>query len=489
MQDKNHDNFFDEKTAEKSPEETLMKMVEQEGDKQNVDIEPGSKVTGTVVSIGKEFVHVKLGQKEEAVMKVEEVTDSDGSLLVKEGDTLVAFVSSADDEGIVITKSLSGRKAKTQELVDFMKNAVPVEGKVTGVNKGGFNVNILGRKAFCPFSHIDLKYVDEPNQYLMKSFSFVISRVESRGRNIVLSRLPLLEKDLSVRLEELEKGSSDKTVYNGTISKITKYGLFVNLGDFEGLVHVSEVSWDRTDDLKNNFSVGQTVQCIIKGVERKEPLRNSKISLSIRDMQDNPWSSVTERIKIGDTIEGTITHLTSFGAFVQLFPGVEGLIHISELSWSKKVRHPSEVVAKGQAVSVTIISIDKQKQSINCSLKDLESNPWKLALDKYPMGSTVKGIVASEAKYGFFIDLDEDITGLLAHARVAKEKKNTIKKGDEIEVTVDDIDVEAHRMSLSYGIEPELDATAAKEYMASQKSKPASEFGELLKAAMQKKEN
>lgn len=491
MKDKRYDDFFDEKKDSEDPEKQLMAMVNTEEKETRPELKAGSKVSGTVLRIGHDHIFVELGQKHEAAIKKEEFSDAEGALSVKPGDTISAFIISTANDEIILSKSLSGHKAQTSELVEAMKNRIPVTGKVTGVNKGGFNVTVMGKKAFCPVSHIDLKYVGEPNSYLMRSFDFIVTRVESRGRNIVLSRLPLLEKDMVVRLEEIETAAREKKVLTGTISKIADFGLFVDLGDFEGLVHVSEASWDHIDKLDTVFSVGQSIEFVVLRVERKEPIRNSKISLSIKLAGVNPWTDISGKIKVGSSVSGTITRLTSFGAFVQLIPGIEGLIHISELSWGRRVRHPGDVVAEGQAVNVTILSVDEKKRNIACSLKDINSNPWNTITEKFSVGSLVKGTIASDTKYGFFIDLDENITGLLTHGKIAKDKKGSLKKGDTVEVSIDEIDIESQRISLSYGMESHAPADeTAKQALAKMNApgkKPSSEFGSLLKAAMEKK--
>ncbi len=489
MEDKRYDDYFDEKTTESTPEEKLMAMVDTVEKPPVKELKAGEMASGTVQSIGKEFVFVDVGFRNEAVIKKLEMCDSEGNVTVKAGDIVEAFVVSTENDEIVMSKTLSGRKAKTRELVEAMKAEVPIEGKVTGINKGGFNVTIMGRKAFCPFSQIDLKHVDDPNTYLSKLLPFVITRVEGRGRNIVLSRHPILEKDLSGRFDELVKNSENKTVIKGTVSKVAAFGLFVSLGDVEGLVHISEVSWDRAENLNQSFKAGQGVECVVLGVERKEPLRNSKISLSIRMVGENPWENLNGKLSVGSVVEGTVTRLTTFGAFVQLLPGIEGLIHISEMSWSRKVRHPSDVVKEGDTVRVSILAVDEQKRSVSCSLKDITDNPWSSVAEKYPVGSKVKGTVAGKTKYGFFIDLDEEITGLLVNSNIGKNKKDSIKKGDIIEVDVDGITIESQRMALSYELEKAVIQSA---YTADSKKqqavkKPRSEFGAMLLAAMENK--
>lgn len=495
MQDKNYDDFFDEKTIDESPQEKLMTLVDTAKTGSSVQLKAGAITKGTIHSIGKEFIFVDIGQKNEAVIKNTEFLDNEGNIAVKIGDTVTAYIISTNNDEIVMSRSFKILKAGTKDLINAMKDKIPIEGKVTGINKGGFNVTIMGKKAFCPFSHINLKYVNEPNKYLSKMFEFVITKVENRGRNIVLSRLPLLEKDLEEKIDALEKHISEKTIITGIVSKISKFGLFVDLGDVEGLVHVSEVSWERAQTLADSFIVGQKIDCVILKIEKTEPLRNSKISLSIRMAGENPWKNISEKLQTGSLVEGTIQRLTKFGAFVQLLPGIEGLIHISEMSWGKRIRHPSDVVSEGQNVKVTILSIDEEKRSVSCSLKDIGGNPWKSITEKYPVGSKTAGTISSETKYGFFVDLDEDITGLLVHSKINKSKKGTFKKGDTIEVDVEEIDIENCRISLSYGLageQPKEDNynNHKKELKAPKMeahAKSSSEFGDLLKAAMNKK--
>jgi len=489
MKDKNYDNYFDEKTAEETPQEKLMTMVDTVEKQPIKEYKAGEKATGTVLSVGREYVFVDVGMKNEAMIKKMEFCDNDGSVRIKTGDTVEAFIVSTKNNEVVMSKSLASRKAGTKELVEAMKSGIPVEGKVTGINKGGFNVTVMGKKAFCPFSHMDLKFVDDPNTYLLKKCPFIISRVENRGKNIVLSRLPLLEKNIGEQFDELEKGIVKKTVHTGTINKVADFGLFVDLGGVEGLVHISEISWDRADNLKQSFDVGQSVECVILSIERNEPLRNSKVSLSIRMVGENPWEDITDKLSVGSSVEGTITRLTTFGAFVKLLPGIEGLIHVSEMSWGRKVRHPSDIVSEGDTVKVTLLAIDKDKRSVSCSLKDIADNPWNDVDQKYPVGSNVSGKVVSKTKYGYFIDLDENITGLLVHNNIGDDKKGSIKKGDTIEVTIGEINVEAQRISLSYGM---VDTVADTSYKQESKKSTGggnstSEFGAMLLAAMGKK--
>jgi small subunit ribosomal protein S1 len=497
MFDKKHDDFFDENKNSVTPEKELLTMIDRYDKPLAKNVEVGTKVSGKILSIGKQYAFVDINAKNEAMIKIEELMDEHSAFIKNAGDAIEAYIVSATHSEIMLSTVLSNRdknsRTSLSELVSAMKNKVPVEGKVTGINKGGFNVRIMGEKAFCPVSQMDLKYVEDQTKYLNASLPFVITRITEGGRNIVVSRIPLLEQDMMNSLDDLKKGIDAKTMYQGAISRITPFGLFVDIGEVEGLVHISEVSWERANDLAGSFSPGQKVECVIVGIERKEPLRFSKISLSLKQVGANPWTEVSALFQPGQSVEGKITRCANFGAFVQLSPGIEGLIHISEMSWGKRVRHPSDVVAEGQAVRVTILSIDEKKREISCSLKDLDADPWKNIDQKMPVGSTVSGTVAQHSRFGYFVDLADGVTGLLPFANVAADKKETIKVGSSLDAVIETVDNEKRRISLSYGtIEVKQQASEVREYLNTQakpleKTPPQSEFAEALKTALRKK--
>ncbi len=497
MQDKKDDNFFDETKHDEASDQDLMNMIEMHDAPQNVEIKPGQKASGPVVNVGSEYVFIDIGAKNEAMIALAEMKDKEGNVTVKPGDVVEAYIVSVENDEIAMSKSLSARKAGVSDLIDAMKSKVPVQGKVTGINKGGFNVNVMGQRAFCPVSHIDVKYVDDPNVYLTKTLDFIIERVTEGGRNIVLSRLPLLEEDLQKVLDELVESSKEKKVYKGKITKIADFGLFVDVEGVEGLVHISEVSWERAEKLSESFQVGQEVDVVVLKVEKRDRVKNSKVSLSMKHVYDDPWTKVSDTFSVGDSVQGTITRLTNFGAFVQLIPGVEGLIHISEMSWAGRVRHPSDVVSESDTVRVSIIGIDQEKHSISCSLKDKSEDPWITVPEKLPVGATVKGTVASQTRYGFFVDLTDGVTGLLVHQNIASDKKGEVKVGEEVEVNIQSLDLEQRRIGLTMGT---VESSAveqdeeARKYIKKQTKpsgtggSPKSEFGEMLKQALSKKQ-
>lgn len=491
MRDKDHDDFFDEEDGQKQAESALLDMIDAQSDVVVEEVEAGQKVEGAVLTIGSEYVFVDIGAKNEAMMPIGEVSDKEGVISVNPGDTVEAYVVSTKNDEILLSKSLSGHKASKSELADAMKSQLPVHGKVTGINKGGFNINLMGHRAFCPMSHIDTKFTEDPNVHLSKSYDFVISRITDGGRNVVVSRLPLLQKDIDKQIDEIAENIAEKKVYPGTISRIADFGLFVDLGGVEGLVHVSEVSWERAQDLKKSFSVGQKVECIVLRVEKGKTLRETKIGLSMKQALADPWTTIDSKFSVGQAVDGKVTRLANFGAFVEIAPGIEGLVHVSEMSWGTRVNHPSDVVKAGQDIRVTILGIDTEKRTVSCSLKDVSEDPWNGIEGRFPVGSKAQGTIASKTKFGYFVDVAEGVTGLLVFGNIADDKKDSVKVGEQLEVSVDSVDTERRRMSLSYGVsgarQQTADAEAYMEKQAETQTPASSEFGEMLKAALTKK--
>ena len=493
MQDKN-DNFFDDITNVDQSSDQLMKMIENYDKKIITDIKVGTKVHGTVNRIGSEFVFIDIGSKNEALMKINEFPSENETPEVKIGDKITAFVISNNNEETILSKSLGGQSAAIQDVLDAMESKIPVQGKVTGVNKGGLNVKIMGHKAFCPISQIDTKFTSDVNTYLGKTYDFVISRVTEGGRNIVLSRIPLLEQNIETKIDSLKETIADHRVYRGKIARITDFGLFIDMGDFEGLVHISEVSWERAENLNESFSIGQDVEYVILNIEKKQPLRNSKISLSLKQVLDNPWTNISHTISIGQSVQGKVTRITNFGAFVEVAPGVEGLVHISEMSWGKRIHHPSEVVQEGSQVCVNVLNIDTTKKTISLSLKDISNDPWKDVETRFAVGSEVNGIVSKKTKFGYFIDLADAVTGLLVFSNIVSDKKDTLKDGDQVTVFIESVDRENRRISLSLGMKDARQHQAdVSEFIKKQQKEPenskgsSSDFGAALMAALKKR--
>jgi len=490
--------FKAEETNLSEDQKKQMEMMENiETPKDSIEF--GAEVTAKVVSISGDSVFVDISLKNEAILAKSEVTDAEGVVTVKEGDEIKLFVISVSADEVLVSKSLKKGKATKQMLRLMVEKAIPVEGRVTGMNKGGFNVTILGKKAFCPFSAIDLVYPENPVDYMGKDFEFIIARIENRANNIVLTRLPLLSGDLSETFETLDAAAESGDPVTGVVTRTTNFGAFVDLGGVEGLVHVSELTWDRDEQTEEIVKTGQKISVKVLKVERKESLRDSRISLSMKRLEEDPWQSKVAKLSAGDKVEATVSRIVGFGAFVRLFAGVEALIRTSDMSW-ERVRKPSDVVKKDQKLEVTIVNIDLENRKIDCSIKDDANDPWADASEKYAVGTKVTGTVADQKEYGFFVDLDDSITGLLPNRRIAKEKIGSVSKGDSIEVTIDTLDLETRKIALSYGDVPEYqprtggkssggsNSDAAK-YMKEQEAKAnsgESEFAFMLKNAFKK---
>jgi len=475
MVDKKHDGFFDEETAEDRKSTELMNMLGGY-DKKLKTFSAGEKVTGKVTRIGTEYVYVDIGAKNEALIKAAELSGDE----VKVGDTVGGFIVSDKDGETIVSKSVGsgGGTADLSALREALDARMPVQGKVTGVSKNGLIVKIMGHRSFCPVSQIDVRYTSDVNEYLNKSLDFVITSIKEGGKNIVVSRVPLFEAGLEDQFKKFADAAGSNKVFKGKISKVAEFGLFVEIGGLEGLVHISEVSWQRAQNLSESFTVGQEVEFVVLKVERKDTLRNSKISLSIKQALEDPWKKVADGITVGETISGKVTRLADFGAFVEVIPGVEGLIHVSEMAWGRRVHHPSEIVSPGQDVKVTVLGIDNNKKSISLTLKDMASDPWNGIEEKLAVGADVPGTVARKAKFGYFIDLFEGVTGLLVFSRMAADKKDSLKPGDAVTVQVESIDIEARRVALSMGISDDHKVTEeTKQYLKKQNEKPEKNSG------------
>ncbi len=341
----------------------------------------GQMVKGRVVSISAGSVFLDLGGKSEGVLEREELLDKDGELSVKIGDSIEARVVEMDGPaGCVVLRRGIAKGADASEALQGVYDAgIPVEGLVTALNKGGLEVEVAGMRAFCPISQIDARFVEDANHYVGQKFQFKITRLEQgRGKNpnIVLSRRKLLEEENAAQAAVLRETLREGLVVKGTVTTLKDYGVFVDIGGIEGMLHISELGHGRVGHPSEVLSVGQQIDVKVVKIEgavgnRKE----ERISLSIKALHDSPWENVGSMFKEGQKVRGTVVRLQPFGAFVELAPGVEGLVHISELGAGRRLNHPREVLAEGAAVEVTILSIDLAQQRISLSMKSPEELP------------------------------------------------------------------------------------------------------------------
>lgn len=455
----------------------------------------GDKVSGPIIGMSGDNLFVDVGAKIDGIADRTEFLGEEGELTVAEGDTVELYVTAVKADAIHLSKAISG-PAGAAVLEEAFNAKLPVEGKVLATRKGGFDVEVSKRRVFCPVSQIDTKFVEDPEEYVGKTFSFAIIKFEQRGRNIVVSRRALLEQEQQAARDEFLKTVNEGDLLDATVTRLTKFGAFAELAaGVEGLIHVSELSWSRIAEPDEAVSVGDTVRVKLLNVEtdKKGQLR---ISLSAKQVQENPWTRVESELTAGEVREGKVVRLTPFGAFVEVLPGIDGLVHVSEMSYTKRVHKPEDVVAVGDTVSVKIKSIDLASRRLSLSMRDAEGDPWADVEERFPAGSEVEGTVESSSDFGLFINIAPGITGLMPKSMMAKANKEAnlgaLKSGDKVEVTVSQLRTAERKITLApKGVEASEDTS----WKAHRKSKPAKaeqqgsfgSLGSLLQEALNKK--
>ena len=445
-------NQFDDENSEEK-EQSFAAMLEAYSPGADADMGVGDKVSGKIVSIGRDSVFVDTGTKIDGVVDKSELLDENGEITLAEGDMLELYVVALSDEEIKLSKALSGIGGLNM-LKEAYEKAAPVEGKISETCKGGVRVEVLQRKAFCPVSQIDINYVENPSDYVGQTFNFLITTFEENGRNIVLSRRALLAREQEKARKEFYQTLNIGTTMDGTVTRIMPYGAFVQLSlGVEGMVHISEMNWSKSAKPESLVNVADTVRVKVIGIEPDQKPGLLKISLSMKQLTEDPWNSAGEQFREGDKIQGTVTRCANFGAFVELAPGIEGLVHISEMSYEKRVLKPEDVVTSGETVSVMIKEVDLEKRRLSLSIRDAEGDPWVDIAEKYTIGQAVKGILEKKEKFGYFINLEPGITGLLPKSYLNKADKpaelEKLKEGDAIAVIIEAIKQGERKVTLT----------------------------------------
>ncbi len=410
----------------------------------------GEIVRGTVLSVNKDFVIVDIKYKSEGQIPVQEFIDLEGAVTVKAGDEIDVYVENREnDNGLVeLSKEKADRLKIWDEIAEACENEELVEGVITARVKGGLTVDI-GVKAFLPGSQVDLRPVRNLEKYIGQRFHFKVIKFNKKRGNIVLSRRALLEKQRealkSQTLNKLEVGM----VVDGIVKNITEYGAFIDLGGIDGLLHITDMSYARVNHPSELFEVGQEVKVKVL----KYDADRERVSLGLKQNSEDPWMNIEARYAIGQRVKGKVVSLTDYGAFIELEGGVEGLIHISEMSWTKRVKHPSKVLSLGDEVEAQILEIDSRGKRISLGMKQIEQNPWDVLASTYPVGTKVKGVVRNITNFGIFIGIEDGIDGLchvtdLSWSHKVKHPQDIFKKGDEVEAVVLNIDAEKERFSL-----------------------------------------
>ncbi|MEW6271229.1 MAG: 30S ribosomal protein S1 [Thermodesulfobacteriota bacterium] len=413
-------------------------------------VKPGEVVKGRVVQIANGLVTVDIGYKSEGQIPINEFRDRDGHVEVNVGDEVdVYFEASEGETGAVSLSRAKAEQVKVWRDVEQAYNeGVPIEGLIVGKVKGGLKVDI-GVAAFLPGSHADLRPTRNLDRFIGQKGRFAILKFNRSRGNVVVSRRAVLERERSALKEETLRVLEEGIILEGAVKNITDYGAFVDLGGLDGLLHITDMSWGRISHPSEVINVGDQVKVVVL---KYDPERE-RVSLGMKQIMPDPWTTAAERYPIGMRIRGKVVSITDYGAFVELEKGVEGLIHVSEMSWTKRVTHPSKVLELGAEVEVQVLDVDPNNRRISLGLKQVAPNPWELVRVNHPTGSHITGKVKSITDFGIFVGVDDGIDGLvhisdLHWTKKIKHPSEVYKKGDEIEAVVLGVDVENERISL-----------------------------------------
>ncbi len=414
------------------------------------NIAEGEVVKGTVLKVTDSEVIVDVGYKSEGIIGVQEFLDENGQVTVQPGDIVDVLLERTEDrDGYVV---LSREKAEKMKIWDDVEKAFAekkvVIGRVIERIKGGLAVDI-GVRAFLPGSQVDVRPVRNLDALRNQELRMRVIKVNKKRGNIVLSRKVLLEEENAEKKKHTLETLAEAKVLRGVVKNITDYGAFIDLGGIDGLLHITDMSWGRVGHPSELFKVNDEIDVIVL----KYDPATERVSLGYKQLSADPWSAVTDRYPVSARVSGKVVSLTDYGAFVELEPGVEGLIHVSEMSWSKRVKHPSKILNVGDTVEALVLGLDPQARRISLGLKQIGSNPWQELAERYPVGSRIVGKVRNLTEFGAFVEVEEDIDGLIhisdmSWSKRVKHPSEVLKKGDKVEAVVLNIDAENQRLSL-----------------------------------------
>ena len=457
------------------------------GMKDNIQI--GDKISGKIISIGKDSVFITTGTKVDGTVERTELLDDEGNMPFKKGDEIELYVVGIDEHEIHLSRAISGIGG-LELLNDAFENAIPVQGKISNVCKGGFHVDILQKRAFCPMSQIDVSYVENPEDYVGQTCEFLVIQFEKNGRNIVVSRRELLAKAMEKEKQAFFSKLNTGDIFEGRVTKLMPYGAFVELvPGVEGMVHISELSWSRVKTADEIVRSGDTVSVKVIAVADGAKKNQKKISLSMKQISSDPWDTVTEKFQPGDKKTGKVTRCMKFGVFVEIAPGIEGLVHISEMSYVKRIINPEDVLTPGETVSVMVKEVDAKARRISLSIRDAQGDPWLEVTEKFSVGQIIKGTLEKKESFGYFVSLAPGITGLLPKSKFSEAEKpgliEQLNVGDSFSVTVAEIHPGDRKILLGPG-NAEDDGTW-KNYAEDAPPEPMSDLAEKMRQAMESK--
>lgn len=410
----------------------------------------GEVVTGKIISIDKDYVLVDVGYKSEGQIRINEFIDENGNLNANLGDSVDVMVEWWDDEEerVVLSKEKAAKVKVWEDIKKIYDEDRTIEGVIVNRVKGGFSVDI-GVQAFLPGSQADLRPIRNLDEMVGKTFTFKVLKFNRKRSNIVLSRRAILEQDRETKRTTTLAAIHEGKIVEGVVKNITEYGVFVDLGGVDGLLHITDISWGRVKHPSELFSVGDVITVKILNLD----IERERVSLGMKQLAQDPWVIAAEKYPVGSRISGKVVSLTDYGAFVELEEGIEGLIHVSEMSWTRKIRHPSKIISAGETVDAVVLDIKPENRRISLGMKQVAPNPWDVISEKYPVGTTIEGKIKNITDFGLFIGIDEGIDGLVHISDISwtkriKHPSELFKKGEVIQAIVLDIEKDNERFSL-----------------------------------------
>ncbi len=489
-----YQDFYNEEGDAKSKvpveEKDFASMLGASLAKSDKKLQTGDKIKSEVLSIGKDDIFVSTGTRHDGLVSKRDLIGTDGVFACKVGDPLELYVTFVRGTEIRLSPNKTSKNF-ADDLEDAFDMMLAVEGRVSEICKGGVRVSIMGKTAFCPISQLDSKRIDTADEYIGKKLEFRITQFSEGGRNIVVSRRKLLDEERELNSASFATEHKIGELMQATITRIEKFGAFAEIAPgIEGLIHVSEMGWSRIANPAEVVSMGQKFP--VKLIKIDEENGKLKISLSIKQAQAAPWDNVPEKIQVGKMVSGKITKCLKFGAFIELAPGIEALIPMSEMSYVKRVMKSDELFKEGETVTVMIKEIHPETRKVLASFKDAGDDPWDLIATKFPVGATFKGKLERREGYGLFVQVEEGITALLPRSKAMEDPEFPYEKykvGDTFAVQVLEIKPEERRMTLCVPKDPEADAwrTYSPQGSTGGFNTMGGSLGDALKLAMEKK--
>lgn len=437
-----NDNKQKEDSAEINIEEMYERSLRQ--------IQEGELITGEIIKIDEEYVLVDIGYKSEGIIPIREFMDTDGKVTAKVGNKVdVVLERKENDEGVVTLSMERAKKIKVWDQIrDIQNSDGTIQGKVIHRVKGGLSIDV-GLPAFLPGSQIDLQPIRDLDSLVGKVMELKILKYNKRRNNIIVSRRALLEEERVKHKAKTLSLIKEGSVLKGKVKNITDYGLFVDLGGIDGLLHITDMSWGRVSHPSTMYQRGDEITVKVISFDREK----ERVSLGIKQLKPDPWIEAPKKFAVGEKVTGRVVNITDYGAFIEIEEGVEGLIHISEMSWTKKVKHPSQIVSIGDTIEAVVLNLDTENKRVSLGIKQIKPNPWNVIEEKYPVGTIIEGRIKNITDFGLFIGIDEEIDGLVHISDISWTKKikhpsELYKKGDEVQAKVLSIDKDSERFSL-----------------------------------------